>query len=102
LKINRDNPGSIPYIQIVMKKPTKQTKAVKAVKAVKAATAKAKAKTSVAAPVVTIHQKERKDVSVTFRLSAQVKEALISHAFSNGYDGNMSRAANAILANILL
>jgi len=74
----------------------------KAAKAAKPATKPVKAKTSVAAPVVTIQQKERKDVSVTFRLSAQVKEALISHAFSNGYDGNMSRAANAILANILL
>jgi len=86
-----------------MKKTSPNRKAAKAAKpATKPAPAKAKAKTSVAAPVVTIQQKERKDVSVTFRLSAQVKEALISHAFANGYDGNMSRAANSILANILL
>jgi len=84
-----------------MKKTSPNRKAAKAAKPA-TKTAPVKAKTSVAAPVVTIQQKERKDVSVTFRLSAQVKEALISHAFANGYDGNMSRAANSILANILL
>lgn len=85
-----------------MKKTSPTRKAAKAVKpATKPAPAKAKAKTSVAAPTVTIQQKERKDSLTTFRLPADLKEALISHAFSGGYDGNMSRAMVAILRQAL-
>lgn len=85
-----------------MKKTSANRKAAKAAKpATKPSTKAAKVKASVAAPVVTIQQKERKDSLTTFRLPADLKEALISHAFSGGYDGNMSRALCAILRQAL-
>jgi hypothetical protein len=85
-----------------MKKTSPTRKAAKAAKPVtKPAPAKAKAKTSVAAPVVVIHQKVRREVSSTFRLPADLKEALISHSFSAGYNGNMSAALCSILRQTL-
>ena len=76
-----------------MKKQTKSVKAVKVVKAVKAV------KVSAPAPAPA---KIRKGESSTFRLNPELKQALISHSFSGGYNGNMSLALCAILRNALL
>jgi hypothetical protein len=82
-----------------MKKTSQPKAKAKASKpATKPATRKAKA--SAPAPVA-VMEKSRADSLTTFRLPAELKEALVSHAFSAGYDGNMSRALVSILRQAL-
>lgn len=77
-----------------MKKTSANRKAAKAAKP----TTKPQPKVAKAAPAPV---KVKKAESTTFRLPSDLKEALISHAFSAGYDGNMSLALCSILRNAL-